>query len=97
LAHFGFKSGQAVGALEGWKSLVAYVEKNERPALGYTVLLDEKNETIRTVELYENAKFVEEVHVKSEAVKENQKQNGADRTDEKGVVKLKVVQGFFGR
>jgi len=97
LAHFEYKPGKSTNALKGWKDFVSYCEKNEPPVLGYTVMQDEKNSTLRTVELYDNATFVSEVHVGSEAVKANQEQNGADRTGQKGQAKLKVVQGFFGR
>lgn len=97
LSHCGFKNGKAAAALEGWKSLAADIERNAKPVAGYTVMLDDKNETIRTVEVYESAKSFDEVNVKSEGVSANQKQNAADRTGEKGIIKLKAVQGFFGR
>jgi pyruvate kinase len=102
LAHIVYKPGKGVSALEGFKALVASLEKTEKPVLAYTALLDVENETIRTVEVYESAEYYDEVHKDAsssfaKAIEENQKQNQADRTDEMGAVKLKVVQGFFGR
>lgn len=102
LAHTAYHPGKSVSALEGFKTLVASLEKTEKPITAYTVLLDEKNETIRTVEVYESAEYYDEAHRDastgfSKAIQENQKQNKANGTGEVGSVKLKVVQGFFGR
>jgi hypothetical protein len=102
LAHIVYKPGKGVSALEGFKGLVRSLEKTEKSVLAYTALLDEKNETIRTVEVYESAEYYDEVHKDAsssfaKAIKENQTQNKADRTGEMGAVKLRVVQGFFGR
>jgi hypothetical protein len=97
-----YKPGKSSSALEGFKTLVGSLEKTEKSVLAYTALLDEKNETIRTVEVYESADYYDEVHKDAsssfaQAIKENQNQNQADGTGEMGAVKLKVVQGFFGR
>lgn len=102
LAHIVYEPGKAVAALEGFKALVGCLEGSEKPVLAYAALLDEENDTIRTVELYESAEYYDEAHKDSsssfaKAIKENQNQNKAYRTGEMGAVKLKVVQGFFGR
>jgi quinol monooxygenase YgiN len=97
LAHFEYKAGKSTDALKGWNAFSNYCKEKEKETLGYCVTEDKANNTIRTVEVYKDAEFVSEVHVKSEAVKANQEQNGSDRTGKKGAVKLRIVQGFLGK
>jgi quinol monooxygenase YgiN len=97
MAHFGFKSGTLCHAVEGWKELISYAEKNEPQTLGYTIMEDKESSALRTVEVYESWDFVKDVHLKSEAVKLNGEQNGNDMTGDKGSAKLKPVDGFFGK
>lgn len=102
LAHIVFQPGKSASALEGFKALVECLEMKEQPVLAYTAMLDEENDTIRTVEMYESAEYYEEAHKNvsssfAKAIAETQKQNKANRTGKMGAVKLKVVQGFFRR
>jgi quinol monooxygenase YgiN len=97
LAYFEYKSGKSTNALEGWKAFVDYCNEKEPETLGYTLMEDPEKNTIRTVEVYENDRFVVNVHLKSPAVKANQDQNGADRTGRKGAAHLRIVQGFLGK
>lgn len=39
-AHFGYQPGKSTAALEGWKALVDYAEKDEPGTLSYAVLDD---------------------------------------------------------
>lgn len=96
-AQVEYKEGKSANALTGWNDLVSYCKKNELQTLGYCVTEDEKTNTIRTVEVYENASFVSDVHVRSPAVKANQEQNGTDRKSAISAVKLKIVQGFLSK
>ena len=83
----------------GWKALVKSAEEKEEGTLSYTVLADESSEKgngwIRTVEAYESQSFLYATHVKSEAMAENQLQNGALRTGAKEVYQLRVVAGYL--
>lgn len=97
LAYFGYQPGRTQHALTGWKAIVENCEANEPPVLAYAVLEDATSNTIRTVEIYADAEFASGPHLKSDTVKFNQEQNGADRDGKKGVVKLKPVAGFLGR
>ena len=97
LASFGYQDGRTSHALHGWKAIVDNCEANEPQVLGYAVLEDAQDNTIRTVEVYADAAFSSGDHVKSAAVKYNQEQNGGDRDRRKDVVKLKPVAGFLGR
>jgi quinol monooxygenase YgiN len=97
IAHFGYKPNTLAHALEGWKSVVEYVTKNEYWTRGYTVGEGKETDSVRTVEVYESWKFLDKVHVKSEAVARNQEQNGRDRTAVHGAVRVRAVDGFLGR
>lgn len=97
LAHFEYKAGRSTDALKGWNTFANYCKDNEKETLGYCVMEDKEKNTVRTVEVYRDAEFVSQVHIKSDAVKANQEQNGADRTGQKGAVKLRIVQGFLGK
>lgn len=97
IAHFGYKPNKLSHALEGWKSVVEYVTKNEYWTRGYTVGEDKDGESVRTVEVYESWDFLDKVHGKGEAVAKNQEQNGRDRTAVHGAVRLRAVDGFLGR
>ncbi|KAF2435699.1 hypothetical protein EJ08DRAFT_692276 [Tothia fuscella] len=97
LAHYEYKDGKATDALEGWKALSDYCKEKEQETRGYCVMEDTAKSTVRTVEVYTDAKFVSDVHVKSDAVRANQEQNGANRTGVHGAVKLRIVQGFLGK
>ncbi|KAF2709913.1 hypothetical protein K504DRAFT_430016 [Pleomassaria siparia CBS 279.74] len=98
LANFEYKSGTVSNAFKGWKSVVDYVSANEDGTRGYTVLADvDTRKEVRTVEVYDSWDFVENVHLKSPAIRANVEQNGKDRTDVKGAVRVKFVDGFLGR
>ena len=97
LANFEYKPGTLSHALEGWKDVVKYVESNEDGTKGYTVTAADGGNEVRTVEMYDSWDYVENVHLKAPAIAENQKQNGADRTGNKGAVRLRAVDGFLGR
>ena len=98
LAHFGYKDGTVKHALEGWRKVVEYVEKNEDETRSYTVLADqERGSEVRTVEVYENWEYVEGIHLKNPAIPENKRQNGEDRTGLTGAVRVRAVDGFLGR
>lgn len=97
LANFEYKPGTLTHALGGWKDVVGYVRENEAATKGYTVCEDKEGNSVRTVEVYENWDFLESVHVKNEAIKRNQEQNGRDRTGVKGAVRVKAIDGFLGR
>lgn len=97
LAYFGYQQGLTRKALEGWRGIVDNCEANEPPVLAYAVMEDVEHNTIRTAEVYASAEFAGTTHLRSEAVKFNQEQNGMDRDGRKGVVKLKPVAGFLGR
>jgi len=97
LAHVEYKRGNSVNALKGWESFVEYCKTNEPETIAYTIMEDKENNTIRTVEVYENKAFVNDVHAKSAAFMANQEQNGANGTGVKGAIKLRIVQGFLGK
>ncbi|KAF2269772.1 hypothetical protein CC78DRAFT_239450 [Lojkania enalia] len=96
LTHLAYKTGTLMQALEGWKHVVDNVTANEENTLAYTVLNDEKGIEVRTVEVYENWEYVENVHLKNPVIAENQKKNGADIVYQ-GAVRLRAVDGFFGK
>jgi hypothetical protein len=75
---------------------VEYVKQKEYWTRGYTVGEEKEKSCVRTVETYESWEFLEKVHLKSEAVPKNRKQNGADRTAQ-GAVRVVAVDGFLGR
>ena len=94
-ANFGYKPSTTSKALPGWTSLVEYAKEKEEGTLTYTVLEDKEKGWIRTVEAYTGEEFLEDVHVKSTAVAENQKQNAEWRTGKKEIWRLKAVAGYL--
>jgi len=97
LANFWYHKGYAPYSLAGWKEYMDYCYAEEAPALAYAILGDSENDVVRTVQVFENAEYVRDVHIKSQALKKNQTQNSSYRTGQKEIVKLRVVQGFMGR
>jgi len=97
-ASFDYQQGtldQVVTGKGGWSDLVASLEREQQGTLSYTVLADEKANMLRTVEIYESKEYLENEHLKSEAVKANQQQNGAMRTGDNKVWRLKRVTGYL--
>ncbi|PVH93824.1 hypothetical protein DM02DRAFT_694854 [Periconia macrospinosa] len=97
LAHVVYKPDTLSHALKGWRKVVEYVESNEYWTQGYTLGKEEESNCVRTVEVYESWGFVDKVHAGSEAVRENAKENGKDRTGIEGTVRVRAVDGFMGR
>lgn len=98
LANFEYKPGTLGNAVKGWKSVTDYVSAKEDGTKSYTVMADlEKGKEIRTVEVYENWDYMENVHLKSPVIASNVEQNGKDRTGVEGAVRVKFVDGFLGR
>jgi quinol monooxygenase YgiN len=97
LANISYKPGTLEKALEGWKDLVKYVEENEEGTKAYAITAAEGGNEIRAVEVYDNWDYVFKVHAKSPAMAECTKHNGADRTGDIGLVRLRAVDGFLGR
>jgi quinol monooxygenase YgiN len=94
-ANFGYKTGSVSQAIPGWIDMVKYIEGKEEGTLTYSVIADEEKGCIRTVEAYESVEFLEGVHVKSEAVAANQKQNGGMRTGKNDIYKLRMIAGYI--
>lgn len=90
-----YKPGFVPHAILGWNALAKSAEKEEAGTLSYTVLADEEKGWIRTIEAYESEDFLYGTHFKSAAIAENQLQNGALRTGEKEVHRLRVVAGYL--
>ncbi|KAF2005636.1 hypothetical protein P154DRAFT_483076 [Amniculicola lignicola CBS 123094] len=96
LAWFEYVEGKIDHALDGWREVVDYVTDNEEWTRGYAVMGDTEENKLRTVEVYDSWECVEDVHMKSPAIKKNHVHNGRDRLRQ-GAVKVKVVGGFLGR
>ena len=94
-ANFEYEADATSQAVKGWKDLVRHARDEEQGTLSYTVLEDVEKGWVRTVEAYESREFLEGVHVKSAAVGENQRQNGAWRTGRKEVWRLRMVAGYL--
>lgn len=96
LAHYEYTPGTLSRALESWKDVVDYVEKNENGTGALAVLATEGGAEVRTVEIYESWEYLQDVHSKIPAIKAHQEHNGRGGTGAKGAVRLRCVHGFFG-
>ncbi|RDW65548.1 hypothetical protein BP5796_10240 [Coleophoma crateriformis] len=94
-ANFAYQAGGTARAMPGWEALVGRARADEPGTLSYTVLRDSESEWVRTVEAYVSREFLDGVHVKSEAVAANQRQNGEWRTGEKEVFRLRMLAGYL--
>jgi quinol monooxygenase YgiN len=97
LASIEYKPGTLAHALEGWKELVSYVEKNEEGTRAYAITAAEGGSEVRAVEVYDSWDYVFKVHAKSPAMAECTRHNGKDRVGRIGIVQLRAVDGFLGR
>lgn len=97
LAHVEYKPGTLSRAVKDWSKVVDYATNNEHWTQGYTLGKDKEGNCVRTVEVYESWGFLDNVHLKSEAIAENQQANGKDRTGVQGAVRVRAVDGYLGR
>lgn len=91
----GYKTGTLSKVVPGWDALVGASYRNEEGTLLYTVLGDEAATTVRTIEAYVNKEYLDDVHVKSAAMRKNQKENEGLENGEKEVWRLKIVGGYL--
>jgi len=96
-ANLEYKPGQASQAIPGWAELVEFAREEEDGTLSYAVLVDDEKGWVRTVEAYSSLEFLDGVHVKSSAVRKNQRQNRDMRTGGKEVYRLKMVAGYLSK
>ncbi|KAF2022344.1 hypothetical protein BU24DRAFT_417993 [Aaosphaeria arxii CBS 175.79] len=95
-AAIDYKEGERDEALEGWKTVTSETQKNEPETLSYSILKDKGNSvTINTLEVYASEAYFKQVHVPSNAVKENRQKYGDEiRTSMKWAI-LKKVAGYL--
>lgn len=96
LAKVSYKPGKIGEALEGWKPVVKHGQSNEPGVLTYAVAKGVEHEDRLTfVEVYENEKYLHEVHMQSPALQQKIKEDESLRVADPDVVFLKHVAGYW--
>ncbi|CAI6332883.1 unnamed protein product [Periconia digitata] len=97
LAHVEYKPRTVSHALKGWLNVLGHAKNDEYWTKGYTLGREKDANFVRTVEMYQSWGFLDNVHLKSDAVAKNYLENGKDRTGVQGAVRVKAVDGYLGR
>jgi quinol monooxygenase YgiN len=92
-----YQPGTAEQGILGFTNVCNETEKNESGTLSYNILRDKDNaDQVKTLEVYENEKYLWDPHAKSAAVSSNKETNKNIRTN-LHLVFLKRVAGYFYR
>lgn len=96
LAKLSYKAGKIGEALDGWKPVVDYGRANESGVLTYTVAKGVEHEDRLTfVEVYEDERYLQEVHMNGLALQQKIKEEESLRDGDPDVVFLKHVAGYW--
>ncbi|KAF2837369.1 hypothetical protein M501DRAFT_937871 [Patellaria atrata CBS 101060] len=95
IGNLTYKNGTIPQALEGWKSVATATENNETGTFVYSVAKDKVDPAVLvTVEVYQDERYLWDVHAPSDAVQSNKEKHGGIRTGLQHT-KLRRVAGYL--